>query len=71
MSDEIMAAESVRGHDMSMHLDLGLFLVRRRDCLTGAAPPANLRSIHAEGKVLHCSFALDLQDYRVVEFDAL
>src|ERR1019366_2525965 len=34
-------------------------------------PPINLPSIHAEGKVHHSSLALDFQDYRVVEFDAL
>ena len=39
--------------------------------IAGAASPINSPSIHAEGKVHHSSLALDLQDYRVVEFDAL
>ena len=40
--------------------------------LVGVLPPRPIQpSVHAEGKERHSSFALDLQDYRVVEFDAL
>jgi hypothetical protein len=48
-SDEIMARDSVRWHDLSLCIDAGLLLVRHRACLTGAAPLINLPLIHAEG----------------------
>ena len=68
---KILTGNSVMCHDMSLNIEPKPLCGLLKDRRPGAAPPTNLPSIHAEGKVHHSSFTLDLQNYRVPEFHVL